>query len=517
MTVFEDLIVELKEENLLEETVISVGDSTGAMFAIGNSEHDFADLIDEPSFEAAGANRAAIDEPAKPQRNSSAHNFAVEQVATFQLVEHVLTSIERTVLNRNTRGFDELGIKKAIHRFQQVSADPSTMECAEAEAELAHEVAGWQRNLADRDGDVTVGVMREYCENCQPALSAQALFSLARFYRSIPYSEAARGKYEFIVTRLFSRRGEGERRTVICSKEEMLGHLRSRFRDAADGYSNLPGDDADAMLAVLTFDDFMAEAQAAESFDDLVAVNFFGRLYQFKEMTGRNFFGPTVSAAAINANLTVANKLADLFTAVREAGNADELRTKFSTLYDESISNAVGRTLTLSSLLAEPVVEESDELVEEEPTEKAQYHEVIDVTRDLPKTPKAGSVKKAKKKVNRGLIVTTVVVVLLSVGLYVWANYYSDAATVSANVKTVDLTQTEFKDTVKEARISGEIFYGITTPAWDGLTKEAQQESLARLLKFGLDKGYKRVSLINPKGQTVGYAVDGRADVFRIE
>ena len=55
MTVFEDLIVELKEENLLEETVISVDESAPAvMFALQPAEeHDFADLIETNDAQTA--------------------------------------------------------------------------------------------------------------------------------------------------------------------------------------------------------------------------------------------------------------------------------------------------------------------------------------------------------------------------------------------------------------------------------------------------------------------------------
>ena len=526
MTVFEDLIVELKEENLLEDTVITVGIPSTAMFASGQDEHDFADLIDsESSYDElphkTGAAIAGADAAAPKARESSAvHKFAVEQVATFQIVEHVITSIERDRLNLNTRGFDELAIKKAIHRFQQASADRSTMEFAEAEAELVHEVGIWQKNLAARDSDIAVSIMRQHCETCQPALSAQALFSLARFYRSLPYSESARGKFEFLVTRLFSRKTEGERRTVICSKEEMLGHLRSRFRDASDSYSNIPVDDADVMLAVLSFDDFNAEAEGVESFDDLVDVNFFARLFQFKEAAGKCFFAPTVAAAAISSNLAIANKLAALVSPEHLPDRGKHLLEKYASLYDDSISNAVGRPLTLESLLAEVPAQELEEEENNEPVEKRDeplHDNIIDLKREAPiKYASKAPAKRSAAGVNRWLVAATIVIAVLSSSLYIWANYYADPPAISQGVTTVDLSATPYKDLVKEARLSGETFYCITSPTWDGMTKESQQEALTNMLRLGAEKGFKRISLINAKGQTVGFATDGKINVFKL-
>jgi hypothetical protein len=527
MTVFEDLIVELKEENLLEDTVITVGSSAdGGFFAPVHEEHDFAELIDSASAleDDSRENGAAIvgaDAAApKARQSSAAHKFAVDQVATFQMVEHVIASIERSRLNCETRGFDELGIKKALHKFKQAAADPSSMEFVEAEAELVHEVAVWQKNLAGRDADISVPVMRQYCETCQPALSAQALFSLARFYRSLPYSEFSRGKFEFLVTRLFSRRTEGERRSAICSKEEMLGHLKSRFKDPSDSYSNISNDDPDAVLAVLTFDDFGAEVEKASNVDALIAVNFFTRVSQFKESAGKSFFAPTVTAAAILSNIAIGNKLSDFLNAERKANRSSALLEEYGGLYDESISNAVGRTLTLEGLLRVIPADEVEQAADHPVENREVYREVIDIKKDAPVRGVAERNPKRSRfgisGVSRWLIAATIASVVISVGLFVWANYYVDSTPVSVNVKAIDLSTTQFKDVIKEARQNGDTFYGITSPAWDGLTKEGQQDVLTRLLKFGAEKGFKRVSLINTKGQAVGYAVEGRTDVFRL-
>ena len=527
MTVFEDLIVELQEENLLEDTVLTHEVSAkSSAFINGSEEHDFAELIDaEPSFdEVALKTGAAIvgADAAAHKRGSSlaAHKFAVEQVATFQMVEHVVASIERSRLDREMTGFDELRTKAALHKFQQASADPSSGAFPEAEAGLAHEVSVWQKNLAERDADIPVPMMRQYCETCQPALSAQALFSLARFYRSLPYSESSRGKFEFLVTRLFSRKSNGEQRTVICTKDEMLGHLQSRFRDVSDGYADIADSSPDTIPCAATFNDFKVEVEKAGSFADLIDSNFFVRLSQSKETAGKRFFTPTVTAAAIISNIAIGNKLAELVNNERLAKKNKEILEKYSSLYDETISSALGRTLRIETLLSEQDADPVEDDTENQLDDQDVYRETIDLKREVPTKPAA---KKRSKNaivglagVNRWLLATTIAAIVLSVGLFLWANYFVDSPVGAQNVTSIDVSSTQFKDVVKEARLSGETFYGITLPAWDNLTKESQQDVMARLLKFGAEKGFKRVSLINAKGQTVGYAVDGRVEVYKL-
>ena len=59
----------------------------------------------------------------------------------------------------------------------------------------------------------------------------QAMLALARFYRNSPYSEPVRAKFDFVITRLFSRPVSGERRKPLFSRDEALGHLNALYRE----------------------------------------------------------------------------------------------------------------------------------------------------------------------------------------------------------------------------------------------------------------------------------------------
>jgi hypothetical protein len=528
MTVFEDLIVELKEENLLENTVLSV--NAGAdqgFFGNQSAEGDFRELHDSDTHQdksnrsKAGSNVGNIRDRRKARDHSVHPDTIAEQISTLQTVEHIVASMERSSVGKDFSGFDELRAKKALHVFQQASADPSSSDFAEARADLCAQVSAWEESLAARDDQITVAAMRLYCESCQPALSSQALFSLARFSRARQYSESARGKYEFIVTRLFSRQSDGEKRSLICSKDEMLGHLRTRFSDLHDNPSNPRTDHRDLMLSVLSFDDLAAEAENAQSVEELISSDYFQRLCQLKQETRENFFSPDITAGVIGSNIRVLNKLIDLVSAEYRAGHGEILLKKVGSTHDATMSNAVGRTVEITTLVQEQSAE--IEPLETRPSSREDRVDKELIERRKERQPQTVVENKKERarlragfaKVNKWLLASTVIVVLLSVGLYVWANYYSEANAVSKDVKVVDVSESQFKDLLKEGRISGDTFYGITKPAWDNLSKENQQDTLEKIQESLIDKGCRRVSLINGKGQPVGFASQGRADVYR--
>lgn len=524
MTVFEDLIVELKEENLLEETVISIDESAPAgMFALQPAEeHDFAELIEPSNAQTADLE----DDNARKQANRKAVsqlNAIVEQMSTFQTVEHILSSIQGPGSGKGG-GYDELAAKKALHAAQQASSDPESPEFENAVEELRSQVAIWQSSLAARDESISVGTMRKYCETCQPALSAQALFSLARFNRSNAFTEGSRRKYEFVVTRLFSRPAEDHKRTPICSREEMLSHLRSRFSDSFESYSRLYSGPVDIAPFVTQLDQFSAEAEQVLNLDQWLNSDFFDRLNDFKETTREHFFISDVTAAAMTCNIIVLNKLADLVLEMRTSGDVSHLPGKYASESD-SISNAIARTLDLSTLIGDDDEEEAEVDVEEISAPRPADNDRID--RELVERRRTVSQQKPKKaarqksflsgvaQANKWLLVATVLSVALSIALYFWADRYADTSEVATSVQKVDMINSEFKDLLKEGRVSSETFYAITQPAWDGLPRETQEQAIQKIFNAYSQKGCKRVSLINNRGQAVAFASASRVEVFR--
>ena len=54
---------------------------------------------------------------------------------------------------------------------------------------------------------------------------------MLRFYRSLDISDAVSKKFDFVITRLFSKFVDGERREMLCSQAEIAKHLNQRYLD----------------------------------------------------------------------------------------------------------------------------------------------------------------------------------------------------------------------------------------------------------------------------------------------
>ena len=216
MDVFQDLIEELRDENLLEETVIDFAALAAALPAQPNGDSEVAEgelaEVKTPETEADFYRKRAMDE-----------------VSSLQMVEHVLSGIEREHLKIVPATYDDLQAKKALHTFIQVHADPTSTDYAEAEFRLMRETEQWMSALSERDKKITAANLRRFCENSRPGLSSQALMALCRFYRNSAYSEASRSKFDLVMTRLFAREIEDQKRRLLFSPVDMVGHIKTLY------------------------------------------------------------------------------------------------------------------------------------------------------------------------------------------------------------------------------------------------------------------------------------------------
>lgn len=559
MNIFEDLIEELKEENLLEETVIEVSNGSKKTNPNGNSanqlrnsgEIDLPEKIEyierQNSLNAPQPESQIIEltenpfeneedtllvetsadltdeseivyEQAENQPPISEKEFyrkrAMEEVSGLQMVEHVLSGVEREQMKAVPKPYDDLPVKKSLHAFLQISQDVKSPEHAQAEFSLMQETESWCSALSHRDKRISVAHLRRYCETTRPPLSSQALISLARFYRNSPFSESVRNKFDLVVTRLFTKDIGGDKRIIVFTRDELMAHLKELYAEWASIqlYSD-KDDDSEIVLAAMKFEEFMAEAESADSFDDLVKTDFFNRLRLFKETTNELFYAPIVASTAIECNIRIGNKYVDLIENEREKANSDQLQDKYGFLHDQTISDATSKTLQLVELLKERI-EEVELEAEPDEADKKPY---INVIEQEPAKVQKTTQQKTKSKlygVNKYLLAATIIIALLSGGLFVWVNYLGAEKTLSNNVKTVNLDNSSLKTFIQTARISENAFYGVTTPAWEGLSNEKKEETLAQLLTLGSEKGFLKVHLIDKQGKAVGTASKEKIEVL---
>lgn len=563
MNVFEDLVIELKEENLLEDTVLDLPRETVSSEV---ADHSIAieDLAEPPPVAAAHAGPRppaseaelglepepavtpesfqnspvamaipensdlklqGINETVEIRKPSSEREFfkkrAMGEVSSLQMVEHVLTAVEREHMKVVPRTYDDFEAKKALNAFLQVSGNVSADEHKEAEFKLMHETESWCSALAARDNEVSVANLRRYCENCRPMLSSQAMLALARFYRNSPYSETVRGKFDFIITRLFSRPMDDQRRKLLFTRDEMLGHIKTLYAEWSS-LSLYEADDSESnvLLAALSFEDLTEEAEKAAEFDELIKSDFFNRLRLFKESIAELFYAPKVTIAAIECNIRIGNAYVELIDRERQRSNAASVHDKYSFIDDQEVSQATGRTLELVDLLREKTrtyVEIEPEAETSDPAEETKAPVAKPVTKAA--EPTAAKVKTSaplsigRFGVNKWLLIVGMVMILASGGVYVWANYFISEPPSAAGVTRFDPKDAPFRDDIKIAKISGDTLYVVMLPNWETMTKEKQTELLKSIYQHGGGKDWLNVNLMNSTGRSVGFASSTRLEV----
>lgn len=583
MNVFEDLIEELKEENLLEETVIETKsiknvkdtyevlppESVGILSNSNNSSSDsvnqnnypdleniqnFGDVdtisqntVIDDEFSAAEAflrdnhnfetteevqdspEDSKFEQESLIERNDdfalpeefkdneqnkkilSEKEFfqkrAMEEVTGLQMVEFVLSGVEREQMKVVSLAYDDLGVKKALHTFMQIAEDVQSPEHAQAEFSLMQETENWCSALSHRDRRISVAHLRRFCETTRPVLSTQALISLARFYRNLPFSESVRSKFDLVVTRLFSKETEYEKRELFFSREELTGHLKELYAEwsSIQLYSNEENDD-EIVVAINSFEEFMKEASRADDFGDLVKNDFFNRLRVFKESTQELFYAPIIAATAIECNIFIGNVYVDLIENERNRTNIDELQEKYGFIHDQSISDATSKTLQLVELL-----KERETTLEIKPaTENEEAKKKDKKTDESYKTENVFSFNKAKGSaffgINKWLLFATFFVVLLCGGLFVYVEFLSEDLQMSPTVKKIELEGKTYKEFIQTARISDNIFYGVTLPSWETLSEEKRTAEINKIFEDTKNKSVKTIHLLNQKGKTVAFA-----------
>ena len=523
MNVFEDLIGELKDENLLEDTVIQVRNGGFHVADGANGKAEFASSAD---FAFAGnfdsvdleANDEVLD-PDKPEFSAPVDDReffrkrAMDEVSSLQMVEHVLAGVEREYMKMAPAAYDDLEIKKALHRFLQVSVDVKSEDHADAEYKLLQETQGWHTALSARDKNISVANIRQFCENSRPVLSAQALMALARFYRNSPFTEEVRGKFDFVMTRLFSR-DDGEQRRLLFGRYEMIGHIKTLYSNwSSISYHAAEDHQADIDLAVKRFDDLAKTFDGVESLDELLRADIFQVIRSYKEECSELFYVPDVAAAALDCNVQLGNKYVKLIQKERAKHGSPAVAEKYGFEYDQAASNATGKTLLLVELLRERT-ETEEEAVHGSP---AFEQESFDLPASVAKASYDVREKKRSKffGVNRWLVAVTILVAIVSGGVYLWADKFAGSESSVTVAKELSLEGTELKAHLKTIRVSHETAYGVTQPSWDTLGEAEQKEFAKKVYAFAQGKGFKKVNLLNYKGRTVAFISDDRLELFK--
>lgn len=522
MSVFEDLIGELKNENLLEDTIINIGPADAAARDAASAGNTSGGAVREDRERAASDVDSAeaegvleIDVPRIEKPSSESEFFrkrAMDEVSSLQMVEHVLSGVEREHMKISPVAYDDLNAKRALHKFIQVSEDFQSAEHAEAELALRQETEAWSFALYERDQKISVANIRRFCEDSRPVLSSQALIALARFYRNSPYSEDVRGKFDYVMTRLFSREtGEGTR-ALLFEHNEMIGHINTLYANwSSIALYTHEDDQVEVLLTVTRFDEFTDEVESAETFDELLETEFFSRVRTYKEESAEMSYVPEVLAAAIRCNLAIGNRYVDLIGKERSAASVERIEEKYGIAYDQIVSDAAGRTLLLADVLArepeEPILEETVRPEQEAPV-------VVRSTKPKAKPVEKKSRASSRFAVNKWVIVFCIVMVLAGGGVYIWAEKFAGGGTTTEQVaKPVTVDDQEIRKYIRSPRQTNETFYAVVEPSFETLSADEQKALLGKVRAFAASRSLNKVNLINKEGKTVAFASKDRLEL----
>jgi hypothetical protein len=565
MNLFEDLVEELKEDNLLEDTIIDavklerskqslrevsevaeqkeevseVAEQKDIVFP-EKSSTDHTEFIEEElagdpqttendetnsesEVETVDSSDLPEDEDVKKSGNSErekddAEPFveeefyrrrALDEVNGLEMVEHVISGVEREMMNTAPVQYDDFAVKSALHEFLKVAEDVNSPEHSKAEFSLMQETENWHTVLSERDQRISVEHLRRYCETTKPSLSSQALISLAKFYRNAPFTEEVRSKFDLVITKVFTKEIGNEKRKHLFKPEELILHIQDLYAD----WSSVPlysvdNEDSDLLIHALKFQDFIHEAEVAESIDELFQRDFFKELKAFKEETSENFFSPMLVSAAIESNVSIGNRYVELLELEKSKG--ENIIDKYGNNPDNSISEATSKTIQILEILKEKK-EEAEE-------KNSQEAFVPGKTRSKTKTKKKKSKKKGLFSANRKLVVATIITIIFGAIYFLIGgpkNTLIGTAKTSKSVKIVNLDNSSLKDYVHSARINRGTLFAISNEKWDQTSFNEKQEIIQKFLSTGEDKEFSKVHLLNSDGATVAFGSPDGINVLK--
>ncbi len=253
--------------------------------------------------------------PQMAQRALAYLRRAIEKMKALQAVERVLGSIERIMLNRVPDKFDLSQLVAAINTLNLALREGDEDNVREAVFAVSQELDAATHSLIARDATIMPYHLRRFCEEETTTLDLNALAAMTSFYRALPPSEANRGKYDFVVTRLFSHAEPGRsarHRHLRITREQLAKRLTEMCAAWGEVISRDPADATNVNQSIGQFDQFIAEVKQINKFEEMVSREFFQRIRTCKAQIGSLLYLPEVTAASVESNVIINNRFLTL-------------------------------------------------------------------------------------------------------------------------------------------------------------------------------------------------------------
>ncbi len=272
---------------------------------------------------------------------------AIEKMKSLQATERVLASVEKAVLNKVPEKFNLIPLTSAIHQLNEAIRLNDEVKIRDANSGVSFELESIVNHLVESDDHIQPYNMRRFCDQSDTILDLNAFAALTSFYRSLPHTEQNRGKYDFVVTRLFSTTIPGSNnklRTLRTSREQVVKRLTEMCAAWGEDTQNWLNDSAKAAETIRCFDEFINEVRTITSLEEMADSSFFQRVRDFKANVGELLYLPEVTATSVETNIIISNR----FTVLLEAENEEtreepeavqEIAAVYSDIYSSGSSD----------------------------------------------------------------------------------------------------------------------------------------------------------------------------------
>lgn len=348
MNKFEEFVKELKQENLLEDTIIDAKSNDESKESLAKDEkndkeirksskkvgrEDFKEPAEEIKFKSGeGIESGSSEREADAEKqlggtekivnneiydDNSEKKRAYKQkfidiVSSLQMVDHALLVVQREQMRTRPKILDAVEVRQSLHRFVEAFEKLEVPEKTPEEKALVKEIELWNSALLEIDEKIPVKKFRLYCESTKPELNKTSLISMARFYRKAPFSDQTRCKFDLVTTRLFTKEIGNKKRKLILERDELIKHIKELYTNWAINSFHSEDEDPEIILAAFKFEDFISEVSDVKKFDEFINKGLFKRLKLFKRKIHEKCFAPLLVAASVESNVIIGNRYIEL-------------------------------------------------------------------------------------------------------------------------------------------------------------------------------------------------------------
>ena len=316
---------------------------------------------------------------------------AIEKMKVLQAVERVMTGVERVMLNRVSDKLDLYLLVTAINALNLALREGDQEKVREAVFTVSQELDAVLQLLIARDAEIVPYHLRRFYEEETSSLDLSTLAALTSFYRALPHSETNQGKYDFVVTRLFSHT-EPDPSSRVCSvrhrhlrisREQLTKRLTEMCLAWGEVIARDPADAVKISQSIELFDHFMAEVKEINKFEELVSRAFFQRIRDSKAKIGALLYLPEVTAASIESNVVITNCFLTLLETESEAIQAaPQVMQSFAGAFSDTYSTKPDEVAAILRELKASV--QQDEVAQERVARLSHLLQLSTATKDAP-------------------------------------------------------------------------------------------------------------------------------------